>query len=79
MKTRKLWIRKKKVKGKHASYVIEGRRGKKTILIWTISADLTRLIEHLIKTSFWTEEKLAKISKKLTCLEIAGIPEQNQT
>jgi len=78
MKPRKIWIRKKKEKGKHASYVVEGRRGKKTLLIWTISADLTRLIKHLLKTSFFTEEKAAKISKKLDSLEMLGNAGQNQ-
>lgn len=65
MKQRKLWIRRK---GK--SHVVEGRRGKRPILIWTISSDLTQLIEHLLKSSFFTKEKSEKIRQKLDSLNI---------
>ena len=70
MKSRNVWIRRKKEKGKLVGQVVEGRKGKNTLFIWTISNDLTRLLEHLLKTSFWSEEKSAKIKQKLDSLEI---------
>lgn len=70
MKSRNIWIRRKKEKGKLASYVMEGRKGKNALFIWTISNDLTGLLEHLLKTSFWSKEKSAKLRQKLDSLEI---------
>lgn len=68
MKQRKIWIRKKKEKGDLARYIVEGKRGKKTIFIWTISNDLTELLCHLIKSSFFSKEKGEKIAKILDSL-----------
>ncbi len=70
MKPRNIWIRRKKERKKLANYVIEGRKGKKALFIWTISNDLTRLLEHLLKTSFWSEQKSIKIRQILDSLEI---------
>ena len=70
MKSRNIWIRRKKEKGKLASYVIEGRKRKKALFIWTISNDITRLLDHLLKTSFWSKQKSAKIMQKLDSLDI---------
>ena len=68
MKQKHIWIRRKKEKGKLATYVVEGSTSKKKILLWTISQDLTSLIQHLIKTSFFTKEKEEKIQQKLDSL-----------
>ena len=70
MKSRNIWIRRKKEKAKLAAHVVEGRKGKKTLFIWTISNDLTRLLEHLLKTSFWSKQKSIKIGQKLDSLDI---------
>lgn len=74
MKPRKLWIRRK-----DKSHVIEGRLPNgKTILIWTISDDLTRLLEHLLQSSFFTKEKAVNIAEKLKKLSIVSETEENQ-
>ncbi len=70
MKKRKIWIRKKKEKGKLASYIVEGQTTKRKEIIWTISKNLMDLMDHLIKTSFFTKEKAAKIRQKLDSLVI---------
>lgn len=64
MKPRKLWIRRK-----NKAHVVEGKRGNKTILIWTISKDLTQLLDFLLKQSFFSKEKENKIKQKLDSLD----------
>ena len=70
MRQRNIWIRRKKDKLKPVQYVVEGKTGKKTKYIWTISKDLVKLVNHLIKTSFFTERKQEEISKILDSLNI---------
>lgn len=74
MKKRKLWIRRK-----NKAHVVEGRRGNKTILIWTISNDLTRLLDFLLKQSFFSMQKSEKIKQKLDSLDNQEIKIKKET
>jgi len=70
MKQRDIWIRRKKGKLKPVQYVVEGRKGKTVKYIWTISKDIIKLLDHLVKTSFFTERKQEEIGKILDSLNI---------
>jgi len=64
MKPRAIYYRKK-----GNSIVIEGRQGRKSVLIWTLPKPEVLLSRILSNPSLFTEEKMAKINEKITRLD----------
>ncbi len=54
---------------KAGSIIIEGKVGKKTVLIWTLPKDPTILMSFLEMASFFPKEKQEKINEKINSLD----------
>jgi len=66
MKSRNIWVRRKKEEKKPVEFIVELRtKSNKVKYVWTISKDITKLLNHLLKTSYFTKEKEQKIRNLL--------------